>query len=196
MNPNTCFALAAGVMAAAALFTVAGSSATAEDAPKSVLGYTVKDIDGNPVELSKYAGKVVMIVNVASKCGLTPQYASLQKLYKQYSDKGFVVLGFPANEFGAQEPGTNTEIKEFCNVKYQVSFPMFSKIVVKGDGQHPLYQHLTDKKTDPKFAGDIEWNFAKFLVGRNGEIVARFPSKVDPTTPEVVSVIEKELAAK
>ena len=196
MNPNTCFALTAGLMAAAALFTVAGGSAGAADAPKSALDFTMKDIDGKPVELSHYKGKVVMIVNVASKCGLTPQYASLQKLYKQYGEKGLVILGFPANEFGAQEPGTNGEIKEFCNVKYQVTFPMFSKIVVKGDGQHPLYQFLTKKETDPKFAGDIEWNFAKFLVGRNGELVARFPSKTDPTTPEVVSVIEKELAAK
>lgn len=196
MNPTTCFALAAGVLAAAALFTVGGNSAGAADEPKSPLDFTMKDIDGKSVDLAQYKGKVVMFVNVASKCGLTPQYASLQKLYKQYGDKGLVILGFPANEFGAQEPGTNGEIKEFCNAKYQVTFPMFSKIVVKGEGQHPLYQFLTDKKTDPKFAGDIEWNFAKFLVGRDGQLVARFPSKTDPTTPDVVSVIEKELAAK
>lgn len=159
------------------------------------LNFTLKDIDGKPVNLGRYQGDVILMVNVASLCGNTPQYASLQKLYETYKEKGFVVLGFPANEFGKQEPGTNKEIKAFCTEKYKVTFPMFAKIIVKGEGQHPLYKFLTDKKTDPNFGGDIEWNFAKFLVNRKGEVVARFPAGTDPEKPEVVSVIEKELEA-
>lgn len=165
--------------------------AQAEKKSGPALAFTMKDIDGKPVDLAKYQGKVVMMVNVASKCGLTPQYTKLEKLYSQYKDKGFVVLGFPANEFGAQEPGTNEEIKTFCTSKYNVSFPMFSKVVVKGEGQAPLYKYLT---THSQPAGDIEWNFAKFLVGKNGEIVARFKPQVDPTSPEVIAAIEKALA--
>ncbi len=160
------------------------------------LNFTVNDIDGKPVKLSKYQGSVVLIVNVASKCGHTPQYASLQKLYEQYKKKGLVILAFPANEFGQQEPGTNSEIKAFCSTNYHVKFPVFSKIVVKGEGQHPLYQFLTSKETNPNFSGDIEWNFAKFLLNRKGEVVARFAAKLDPGKPEVVDVIKAELAKK
>jgi glutathione peroxidase len=159
------------------------------------LNFTVSDIDGKPVELSRYQGKVVMVVNVASFCGNTPQYASLQSLYKKFEPQGFVVLGFPANEFGAQEPGTNGEIKEFCNSRYRVTFPMFGKIVVKGAGQNPFYHFLTDKTTNPKYGGEIEWNFAKFLIGRSGEVVGRFSAGTDPSKPEVVAAIEKALAA-
>jgi glutathione peroxidase len=195
MNATPCVALAVGMLAVAACCTVAGQPARAEEAPRSPLQYRVQDIDGKEVDLSRYKGKVVLIVNVASKCGLTPQYASLQKLYDRFRDQGLVILGFPANEFGKQEPGTNAEIKEFCTANYKVTFPMFSKIIVKGEGIHPLYHFLTDKKTNPKFAGEIEWNFAKFVVGRSGQVVARIPANVDPLKPEVVTVIERELAA-
>ena len=158
------------------------------------LNFTVKDIDGNPVNLGTFGGDVILAVNVASFCGMTPQYASLQNLYEKYRSRGFVVLGFPANEFGKQEPGSDQEIKEFCSTKYKVSFPMFSKIVVKGEGQHPLYAYLTGKETNPKFAGDIEWNFTKFLINRKGEVVARIPFRTDPGSPEVVAQVEKLLA--
>jgi glutathione peroxidase len=160
-----------------------------------ILNITVDDIDGRPVPLSRYQGQVLLIVNVASQCGNTPQYASLQSLYERYRERGFNVLGFPANEFGKQEPGTNQEIKEFCSTQYRVTFPMFAKIVVKGEGQAPLYRLLTDKKTYPATGGEIEWNFAKFLISRKGEVVARFPAGKNPSDPEVVQAIEKELAA-
>ncbi|HEV2473551.1 MAG TPA: glutathione peroxidase [Chthonomonadales bacterium] len=160
------------------------------------LDFTASDIDGKPVDLSRYKGSVVLIVNVASLCGNTPQYAGLEKLYETYRDKGFTILGFPANDFGKQEPGSNSEIKQFCTSKYNVTFPMFSKIVVKGDGQAPLYHYLTSKATDPKFGGDIEWNFAKFLINRDGEIVARFPAGESPESSDVVSKIEQELATR
>ena len=168
-----------------------------EAAPKKVaqvLNFTMNDIDGKPVYLSKFKDNVIMIVNVASFCGNTPQYASLQKLYDQYKNKGFIILAFPANEFGQQEPGTNKEIKKFCESRYHVTFPVFSKIVVKGKGQHPLYQYLTNKSTNPKFGGEIEWNFAKFLLNRKGAVVGRFPAGEDPLKPDVVKAIERELA--
>jgi glutathione peroxidase len=164
--------------------------------PASVLDFHAKDINGTDVPLSKYQGKVLLIVNTASQCGLTPQYKGLEAAFEKYKDQGFEVLGFPANEFGKQEPGTNEEIKRFCNTKYSVTFPMFSKIVVKGEGIHPLYDYLTSEKSNPKFAGAIDWNFAKFLVNRKGEVVARFAPKVTPDSPEVTSAIEKALAAK
>ena len=164
-----------------------------EKAPASVLEFTMNDIDGKPVALSQYKGKVLLVVNVASKCGLTPQYAALEKLYDQYKDKGLVVLGFPANEFRGQEPGTNEQIKQFCTEKYDVSFPMFSKIVVKGDDIHPLYRFLTSKETNPEFGGEIAWNFNKFLVDRNGKVVGRFEPKVKPDDAAVVEKIEAEL---
>lgn len=160
------------------------------------LDFTMKDIDGRDVHLAKYAGKVVLIVNVASECGLTPQYKALQALHDKHAGDGLVILGFPANEFGNQEPGSNQEIKSFCTEKYRVTFPMFSKIVVKGEGICPLYAFLTSPETNPKFPGDIQWNFTKFLIGRDGELVNRFEPRVKPDADEVIRAIEKELARK
>lgn len=174
---------------------VAARSDGAEKA-KSPLDFKLKDIDGKDVELARYKGKVVLIVNVASFCGNTPQYAGLEKLYQKYKQQGLVVLGIPANEFGRQEPGTNAEIKEFCSTKYHVTFDMFAKIVVKGDHIDPLYAWLTGSETNPDFAGEIGWNFEKFLVGRNGQVVKRFAPKVKPEADEVVRTVEAELAKK
>ncbi len=167
-----------------------------EASTKSILDFKVRDIDGKDVKLKKYKGSVLLVVNTASKCGYTPQYEGLQATYAKYKDRGFSVLGFPANNFGSQEPGTETEIKEFCSTKYKVTFPMFAKISVKGDDQDPLYKFLTSKDTNPDFAGDIKWNFSKFLVDRKGKIVARFEPKVKPDSEEVNAAIEKYLAAK
>lgn len=166
---------------------------TVED---SMYEFTMKDIDGKDVKLDTYKGKVVMIVNTASRCGNTPQYEGLQKIYDKYKDKGFVVLGFPANNFMGQEPGSDEEIKEFCTLNYNVTFPMFSKISVKGADQHPFYSFLTHKETNPGFDGDITWNFEKFLTDRNGKIIARFTPKTKPEDPKVVEAIEKALAAE
>ena len=168
----------------------------AAETAKSVLDFTMRDIDGKDTKLKQYKGKVLLVVNVASKCGYTPQYEGLQATYAKYKDQGFYVLGFPANNFGSQEPGTETEIKEFCTSKYHVTFPMFAKISVKGDDQDPLYKFLTSKETDPDFAGDITWNFNKFLIDREGKVVARFTSKDTPESEKVTSAIEKYLAAK
>jgi glutathione peroxidase len=159
----------------------------------SVLDFTLKSIDGKPSPLSAYRGKVVLMVNVASRCGYTPQYEGLEAVYRKYKDQGLVVLGFPANNFGGQEPGSDEEIKTFCSSKYNVTFPMYSKISVKGEDQAPLYQFLTDAKTNPSFAGDIKWNFTKFLVDRQGKVIARFESPVKPESPEVSGAIEKAL---
>lgn len=155
--------------------------------------FKMKDIDGKDVPLSEYKGKVVLVVNVASKCGNTPQYDALEKLYKEKKDAGLVVLGFPANQFGGQEPGTNSEIKEFCSLTYGVNFPMFSKIVVKGEGIDPLYTWLIANA--PRHE-DIEWNFAKFLVDRDGNVIARFDPKMKPDNEEITAAIEKALAEK
>jgi len=178
------------------MLLLAGPVVRGADKAKSVLDFTLKDIDGNPVDLSKYKGKVILMVNTASKCGYTPQYQNLEKVYEAKKDKGFVILAFPANEFGKQEPGTDSQIKEFCSSTYNVSFPLFSKIVVKGDGQHPLYQYLTSGDTDPHFAGDIKWNFTKFLISRDGKIVARYEPKVKPDDQQVMDAIDAELAKK
>jgi glutathione peroxidase len=159
----------------------------------TVYAFTMKDIDGREVKLSKYRGKVLLIVNVASRCGNTPQYAGLQNIYEKYRKQGLVVLGFPANDFGAQEPGTEAEIKQFCTANYKVTFPMFSKITVKGEGQAPLYRFLTSKETNPEFGGEIEWNFAKFLIGRDGKPVGRFSARTQPEDPKVIEAIEKAL---
>lgn len=163
---------------------------------KSVLDFKMKDIDGKDVKLKKYKGNVLLIVNTASQCGYTPQYEGLQATYTKYNEKGFYVLGFPANNFKGQEPGTDAEIKEFCSLKYKVTFPMFSKISVKGEDQHPLYGFLTSKETDPNFGGDITWNFNKFLVDRKGNVVARFTSKDKPEGEAVTAAIEKYLNEK
>ncbi len=160
------------------------------------LNFQVQDIDGKKVDLAKaHQGKVVLIVNTASQCGNTPQYQGLESLYGKYKARGFEVLAFPANEFGAQEPGSNAEIKTFCSTKYNVSFPLYGKTVVKGAGIDPLFAYLTGKKTDPKFAGDIGWNFTKFLVDRKGEVVARFEPGDKPESPKVTKAIEAALAA-
>ncbi len=171
------------------------SAADGDKKPASVLDFTMKDIDGKPVDLSKYKGEVLLVVNTASKCGLTPQYEGLESVYKKYKAQGFSVLAFPANQFAKQEPGTDAQIKEFCKANYDVSFPVFSKIVVKGEGIHPLYQFLTAKETDPKFSGDIGWNFAKFLVNRKGEVIARFAPQDKPEDEKVTKTIEAALAA-
>ncbi len=186
-------------LAIAPLFALVGASvafATSEGKQEadSVLDFTMKDINGQDVDLSKYKGDVILVVNVASKCGLTPQYEGLEAVYEKYKDQGFVVLGFPANEFGKQEPGTNSEIQQFCKATYGVKFPMFSKIVVKGEGIHPLYQFLTGEKTNPKFAGEIPWNFTKFLVNRKGEVIARFEPKEEPESEKVAKAIEAAIA--
>ena len=158
----------------------------------SALSFTVKDIDGKDQDLSQYKGKVVMIVNVASQCGLTPQYKDLESIYEKYKDQGFVILGFPANEFGKQEPGSDSQIKEFCTGKFHVTFPMFSKIVVKGEGIAPLYKYLTSEKSG--HGGEIKWNFNKFLIDRNGKVIERFEPKVSPDDPKVTKAIETALA--
>jgi glutathione peroxidase len=166
--------------------------ATSLFAGSGVYSFTLNSIDGKPSPLADYKGKVVMLVNVASKCGYTPQYSALEAIYEKYKDQGFVILGFPANNFGAQEPGTNEEIKTFCTRKYSVSFPMYSKISVKGDDQAPLYAYLT-KETGPGITGEIKWNFTKFLVDRDGKVVQRFEPAVTPDSQEVTSAIEKQL---
>jgi glutathione peroxidase len=157
--------------------------------------FEMRTIDGDPKPLADYKGKVLLVVNVASRCGLTPQYTGLETIYRELKDKGFEVLGFPCNDFGAQEPGTEDEIKTFCQASYDVSFPMFSKIHVKGGEQAPLYAFLTKESTQPDEPGDIKWNFAKFLIGKDGRVLARFSPTADPTSPEVRSKIEEALAS-
>lgn len=154
----------------------------------------VKDINGKTMSLADYKGKVLLIVNVASKCGLTPQYNALETIHQKYDDKNFTVLGFPSNQFGGQEPGTNEEIKKFCASKYNVTFPLFDKIDVNGEKRHPLYTALAGK--DSPFPGDIKWNFGKFLVGRDGKIIKRFEPKTAPDAAEVIAAIEAALVAK
>jgi glutathione peroxidase len=166
-------------------------SASAADSLYSV---PLKDIDGQSTTLKPYQGKVLLIVNVASKCGYTPQYAGLEALYQKYKDQGLTVLGFPCNQFGGQEPGTDAEIKQFCASKYQVSFPLFDKIEVNGKNRHALYSLLAGDASP--FPGNIRWNFTKFLVGRDGKILNRFESKVKPDSPELVQAVETALAAK
>lgn len=154
----------------------------------------LKDIDGNDTSLKAYKGKVLLIVNVASQCGLTPQYKELQELQEKYAGRGFTVLAFPCNDFGAQEPGTNAEIKEFCSTKYKVSFPIFDKIHVKGEGQHALYKVLTGP--EGAFPGDVKWNFGKFLISHDGKPLKRFEPAVKPGSEEVTKAIEEALAKK
>ena len=163
-------------------------------AMKSVYEIPLKDLGGKDVSLKDYKGKVVLLVNVASKCGYTPQYKGLESLYRKYRDKDLVVVGVPSNDFGAQEPGTAEDIKSFCEKNYGVTFPLMSKIHVKGEDQHPLYAALTGK--DSPFPGDVKWNFNKFLIGRDGKILKRFDSKVTPESPELTQAVEAALAAK
>jgi glutathione peroxidase len=157
---------------------------------ENVYAFSAENIDGAMVSFHDYKGKVLLIVNTASRCGFTPQYRSLEELYQQYKDQGLVVLGFPANNFMGQEPGSNEEIKNFCTLNYQVSFPMFSKISVKGSDIHPLYGYLTSQE---KFSGGISWNFNKFLIGRDGKVKGRFESRTNPLDASVVSAIESQL---
>src|SRR5262245_48812551 len=178
---------------------IVGLTSAADKGEKKVpdvLNFKMKGLDGKEVDLSQYQGKVVLFVNVASQCGYTPQYKGLQALHDKYAEKDLVIIGVPANEFGAQEPGTDKEIFEFCSKNYGVKFPMMSKVVVKGKDITPLYKYLTEKETDPKFAGEIKWNFTKFLVSRNGEIVARFEPAVKPESDEMIKAIEAELNKK
>jgi glutathione peroxidase len=163
-------------------------------AASSVYDFSLNTIDGAPTTLGAYKGKVVLLVNVASKCGYTPQYAGLQKLYDTYKGKGLVIVGVPANNFGGQEPGSNEEIKTFCSRNYSVTFPMMSKVSVKGADTTPLYQFLTDKATNPNSAGDIKWNFTKFLIDKKGNVINRFESSVTPEAADLVKAVEAALA--
>ena len=162
------------------------------DKMESVYEFTIKDIKGNDLSLSKYKGKVLLIVNVASKCGYTRQYSGLQNIYEKYKDKGFEILAFPCNDFGGQEPGSNEEIAEFCSVNFNVTFPIFDKVKVLGDDKSPLFKFLTDSIQSN--SGDINWNFEKFLISKNGNIVNRFKSSVEPESEKLISQIEEELA--
>lgn len=173
---------------------VHGSSrAAAPDEPATALSFEMKSLAGKKVDLSDYKGKVVLIVNVASQCGLTPQYEQLQALHAKYNKKGLAVLGFPCNQFGKQEPGSATEIREFCDVNYGVQFDLFEKVDVNGENACDLYKYLTKLETKPKGAGKVSWNFEKFLVNREGEVIARFQPRTRPDAPEVIKMIEAEL---
>jgi glutathione peroxidase len=163
-------------------------------AEKTVYDFTLNSIEGQATPLSSFKGKVVLLVNVASRCGFTPQYTGLEALYEKYKDRGFVIVGIPANNFGAQEPGTNQEIKTFCTSKYHVTFPMMAKVSVKGGDINPLYAFLTDKTANPKTGGDIGWNFTKFLIGPDGKVIARFDSEVEPDSKDLTSAVEKALS--
>src|SRR5215831_20810830 len=182
------------LMKSFALLAALVSMQTVALAASSLYDIPVKDIDGKDTTLSAYKGKVLLIVNVASKCGYTPQYKALEAVYEKYKDKGFAVVGFPCNQFASQEPGTNEEIKQFCSSKYNVTFPLFDKIEVNGPNRHPLYAELAGK--DSPFPGDIKWNFNKFLIGKDGKILQRFDSKVTPDSEELTKAIEAALAAK
>ncbi len=182
------------LLAIAALSVVVGAAVHAADpVPSGVLDVTMNDIDGKPFAFAQLKGKVVMLVNVASRCGNTPQYAGLETTFKKYKDAGLVIVGVPANNFGGQEPGSDAEVKQFCTSKYDVTFPMLSKVSVKGDDICPLYKFLTTKSPKP---GEVTWNFGKFLVGRDGQVVDRFDPKTKPDDATVIAAIEKALAVK
>ncbi len=192
-----CVALFAGLWARQVFGqNVTRAPSTTRPAGGGPLDFTVNDIDGKPVSLADYEGKVVLIVNVASHCGFTPQYEALEKLYLADKDKGLMILGFPANNFNHQEPGTADDIKTFCSSKYSVTFPLMAKVSVKGDDQCPLYKYLTEPATAGPFAGDIGWNFTKFVVDRNGNVMARFASATKPTDRRLTGAIDAALAAK
>jgi glutathione peroxidase len=156
----------------------------------TVHDFQVKTIDGRELSLADYAGHALLLVNVASRCGLTPQYTALEAVYKRFKARGFVVLGFPCNDFGGQEPGTEAEIKTFCQTSYDVSFPLFAKVHVKGPKRAALFEHLTSQATAPDGPGEIAWNFAKFLIGKDGRVLARFSPQTAPDAPELISAIE------
>jgi glutathione peroxidase len=159
----------------------------------SIYEHPVRTLEGEPADLGDYEGKVALIVNVASRCGFTPQYTGLQSLHDKYSDRGFTVLGFPCNQFLEQEPGTAEEIREFCSTTYSVEFPLFEKIEVNGDDRHPLYAELTESTDADGSAGDVQWNFEKFLVGPDGSVLGRFRTGVEPESDEIVTLIETNL---
>jgi glutathione peroxidase len=171
-------------------------SAADQGDAKSVLDFKTKSIQGKEVDLSQYKGKVLLVVNVASKCGLTPQYEQLEALHEKYGDKGLAVLGFPSNQFGAQEPGSDEEIADFCKATYDVKFDLFSKTDVNGENASDLYKYLTSVDAKPAGKGKISWNFEKFVIGRDGNVIARFSPRTSPNDPEVMKVIEAELAKK
>lgn len=189
-----------GFLLAAATFVFAASTCSAAPIKESKmpgpLDFKMTGIDGKEFDLSKYKGKVVLFVNVASQCGYTKQYTGLQAIYEKYEKKGFVVIGVPANDFGSQEPGTNEEIVKFCSSKYNVTFPMLAKVAVKGKEKTPLYEFLTSKETNPNYAGEIGWNFEKFLVNKKGEVVGKFKSGIAPESDELIKAITAELDAK
>ncbi len=176
--------------------TQGGGNATSGAKAKGPLDFKLKTIDGQDVDLGKYRGKVVLLVNVASQCGMTPQYAQLQDLHERYAARGLAILGIPANNFGGQEPGSDAEIKEFCTSRYAVKFDMFSKVSVAGDDRCPLYQWLTSKQSNPKFGGDIKWNFTKFLIGRDGKVIGRFEPRTRPDDAALLKLLEEALDAK
>lgn len=186
------FLVAALFFAAVLINAQVNKSGEEEKMFSSITGITVKDMAGNDINLSEYNGKVLIIVNVASKCGYTPQYADLQKVYSEYKDKGLEILAFPCNDFGGQEPGTNSEIQEFCTSNYGVTFKLFDKIKVLGEEKSPLYERLTNSEAVEK--GDIKWNFEKFIISKDGNIIERFRSKVKPTSEEFLAVVKSELA--
>ena len=193
MRNLLCFALLLGMTTCLTTALRAQEAATGEAAKKNALNFKVKSIDGKQVDLSKYKGKVVVVVNTASKCGLTPQYAGLQKLHAKHSKQGLVVLGFPCNQFGKQEPGTESEIKTFCSDNYGVEFPMFSKIDVNGEAQSAFYKNLCQLDLQPKGSGKVQWNFEKFVIDRKGQPVARFSPRTKPNDPEFQKVIQSAL---
>ncbi len=188
--------LLVGMVFVAALVWFGYSRVNAGGEAVNVLRHTMTDINGEDIPLSQYEGRVVMIVNVASKCGFTPQYEELESLYQQYREAGFVILGFPANDFMGQEPGTDAEILEFCSLNYGVSFPIFSKISVLGRNKAPLYDDLVSRRTNPDHGGMIKWNFTKFLIGRDGKPIARFGPATSPSADEVIQAIEAALDNK
>lgn len=186
--------LLAGLVLFGSLVAVNAQEKKEEKPVPAALNYTMKSLDGKDVKLSDYQGKVILMINTASKCGYTPQYEGLQKLYTKYQEKGLVLLGFPANDFRQQEPGTDAAIAEFCKENYGVTFPMFSKISVLGAEKAPLYKYLTDAANDPTKGGEVKWNFEKFLIGKDGKVVGRYRSAVTPQSDEIVKAVEAELA--
>jgi glutathione peroxidase len=173
-------------------FNSSGKNNTEGQANNNIRDITVKDMDGKEINLSEYKGKVLLIVNVASKCGYTPQYKGLEAIYEKYKSKGFEILAFPCNDFGGQEPGTNEEIENFCSLNYNVSFKLFDKIKVLGKEKSPLYERLINNDITER--GDVKWNFEKFLIDKSGNIISRFRSKATPESEEIIKAIEKELA--
>jgi glutathione peroxidase len=187
------FALSLGLALGVASSAIAEDASQTDETTSTIYGFTVKNIQGEDVKLGDYKGKVLLMVNVASKCGLTPQYKELQALHEKYGDDGLAILAFPCNQFAKQEPGTNAEIMEFCSANYGVKFDMFDKIEVNGDDAAPLYKYLTNLELQPKGPGAVSWNFEKFVADKDGKVIARFSPRTKPDAEEVVSLIEKKL---